>query len=92
MTAKRLHIVVSGHVQGVCFRARTRDTAQNLSLVGWTKNLRDGAVEILAEGEESDLKKLMEWAHRGPPAAHVTDVKCTWAPAIGEFAKFEITH
>lgn len=92
MTQKRLHLIVSGCVQGVCFRAHTRDTAQNLNLTGWTKNLPDGTVEILAEGEEKNLKKLLNWSQQGPPAANVTEVKSSWATPTGEFSEFIITH
>lgn len=67
---------VSGRVQGVFFRASTRDQAINLGVTGWARNLHDGRVEVLACGEQKDVSALCGWLHRGPPAARVTEVIC----------------
>lgn len=72
MTAARF--IVAGKVQGVCFRAATRDQAQRLQLTGYAKNLPDGSVEVLAVGESEALATLERWLWQGPPLAKVTAV------------------
>ncbi|HKR36319.1 MAG TPA: acylphosphatase [Steroidobacteraceae bacterium] len=67
---------VSGRVQGVFFRASTRERAQQLGCRGYARNLADGRVEVLAVGEPAAVDALTEWLWRGPPAAHVADVRC----------------
>ncbi|MGD1890170.1 MAG: acylphosphatase [Cyclobacteriaceae bacterium] len=67
-------IKVTGVVQGVFFRASTRDKAQSLGIRGWVRNEPDGSVLIWAESEEDVLQELIEWCHQGPPRAEVTDV------------------
>ena len=74
MVARR-HIFVSGRVQGVTFRASTRRKAQELGVGGWVKNLPDGRVEAVFEGDEEDVKKMVEWCHKGPRLARVEDVE-----------------
>ena len=68
---------VSGRVQGVFYRASTRERAQQLGCRGYARNLADGRVEVLAVGEPAAVDALVEWLWRGPPAAHVQDVQCT---------------
>ena len=87
---KRLHLWISGKVQGVFFRAHTERIAHSLNLKGWVKNLPDSRVETVAEGEEADLKKFLDWCHHGPPAARVTTVDVQWEEATGEFKAFEV--
>lgn len=72
---RTLHAVVSGRVQGVFFRAWTRDKARRLQLSGYVRNLPDKRVEVLAQGEESALNKLLEKLHQGPPLARVDSVE-----------------
>ena len=67
--------LVSGKVQGVFFRASTREQALKLGLRGYAKNLPDGRVEVLAEGEASALGALERWLHVGPPMARVETVE-----------------
>jgi acylphosphatase len=71
---KRVRALVSGRVQGVCFRAYTRDRALGLGLVGFVRNLIDGRVEIEAQGPLEDVDALIEWASIGPSYARVSDV------------------
>jgi acylphosphatase len=92
MAEKRAHIVVSGRVQGVFFRAYTEDAASGLGVRGWVRNLQDGRVEIMAEGDEKALKDLIIWCHRGSPMAHVSDVDVEWGEATHEFDGFRVTH
>jgi len=68
--------LVAGRVQGVFFRAATREQAQRLGLTGYARNLADGRVEVLACGEPDSVGQLREWLHTGPPAAEVTGIAC----------------
>jgi acylphosphatase len=68
---------VSGRVQGVFYRASTRQRAQELGCRGYAHNLPDGRVEVLAVGEPTAVHALVEWLRQGPPAAHVTGVTCS---------------
>jgi len=74
---------VSGRVQGVFYRASTRQRAQELGCRGYARNLPDGRVEVLAVGEPAAVHALIQWLRHGPPAAQVTDVNCTEL-ALGE--------
>jgi acylphosphatase len=86
----RAHLVVSGLVQGVAFRAATADEARRLGLRGWVRNLPDGRVEVEAEGERARVEALVRWCARGPPAARVDGVAATWRPHVGDLAPFSI--
>lgn len=68
-------------MQGVGFRAATLQTARALELVGWVRNRPDDSVEVLADGDDSALKRLEEFLRRGPPAAHVRAVDVSWESA-----------
>ena len=87
---KRLHLWISGKVQGVFFRAHTERIAHSLNLKGWVKNLPDSRVETVAEGEEADLKKFLDWCHHGRPPPRLTTVDVQWEEATGEFKAFEV--
>jgi acylphosphatase len=89
---KRGHLFISGRVQGVFFRSNTRKEALGLGLTGWVRNLRDGRVEALFEGEESEIQKIIEWCHTGPPYASVDRVEVYWEEPTGEFQTFSIHH
>ena len=89
-TPERLQAVVRGQVQGVSFRAATQDAARRLKLRGWVRNLRDGAVEVVAEGPRPALDHFVHFLHHGPPAAQVASVEPQWLPATGEFQGFDI--
>jgi acylphosphatase len=81
---------VAGRVQGVFYRASTRQRAQELGCRGYAHNLPDGRVEVLAVGEPAAVHALIEWLRQGPPAAHVTDVKCTEV-ALAELGELPAT-
>jgi|UniRef100_A0A7V5Y0N7 acylphosphatase len=89
---KRVHIFVSGKVQGVFYRDFTKRQAKRLNIYGWVRNLLDGRVEVVAEGEEEDLKKFIEELKKGPPAARVFDIKIDWQEPTFEFTDFEIIY
>lgn len=83
-------MVVRGRVQGVFFRASTQREARQLGLSGWVKNRPDGSVEIVAEGEEDQVKDLLSWAQHGPTTARVDRVETKWRSYTGEFSDFRI--
>lgn len=88
----RVHLFVSGRVQGVFFRESTRREAEKLGLTGWVKNLPDGRVEIVAEGEKGNLEKLIQWAKKGSFLSRVDNVEIEWEEYQGEFENFEIKY
>ncbi|WP_276271420.1 acylphosphatase [Haloarcula litorea] len=75
MSRERAHVYVSGRVQGVYFRATTRDTAREAGVDGWVRNLDDGRVEAVFEGEPDDVDAMIEFCHEGSSRADVTDVE-----------------
>jgi acylphosphatase len=79
----RAHVFVSGTVQGVYYRANTRDTAQEHGVDGWVKNLSDGRVEAVFEGPEDAVEAMVEWCHEGSPAARVDDVEVEYEDPRG---------
>ena len=87
---KRLRAVVQGRVQGVGFRYWIMEQASRLKLVGTCRNLRNGDVEVVAEGEEGALEALVAMLHNGPRMAHVDNVIVIWEPPTGEFTTFSI--
>ena len=86
----RVHIFISGKVQGVFFRAETLTKAEELGLFGWVKNLENGKVEVLTEGEEEKIKELIGWLKRGPVLSKVDRLDLKWQEHKGEFKNFEI--
>ena len=85
------HIIISGKVQGVFYRASCQDVAIGYDLKGRVKNLPTGEVEVLAQGEKEKIEKLIEWCKKGPPSAKVNQVKVEWETNITEkYFSFEI--
>jgi acylphosphatase len=72
---KQVHLWISGNVQGVGFRASMRRRAKNNDVTGWVKNLEDGRVEAVLEGEEEDVAKVMDWTRKGPNIANVENIE-----------------
>lgn len=88
----RAHAIISGRVQGVFFRMETMRAAQRFGVFGWVRNMRDGTVEAVFEGQKSQVDAILEWCQQGPANAQVTDVK-TQTEAYsgnGEFDGFKI--
>ncbi|NJR64362.1 MAG: acylphosphatase [Leptolyngbyaceae cyanobacterium CRU_2_3] len=77
------HVFVSGKVQGVGYRASTWDMAQLLKLNGWVRNLRDGRVEAVFEGERTQVEEIIRWCHQGPPTAVVDQVAVEYQTSEG---------
>lgn len=88
---ERAHVHVSGKVQGVYYRANTRDTAQEKGIAGWVRNLKDGRVEAVFEGPKEAVEEMIEWCHEGSPRANVKDVKVEWEEPEG-LEGFEIKY
>ncbi|WP_416839601.1 acylphosphatase [Haloferax sp. DFSO52] len=80
----RAHVYITGQVQGVYYRATTRDTARDIGVDGWVKNLADGRVEAVFEGPRDDVESMVEWCHDGSPMASVQDVEVTYEDPSGE--------
>jgi acylphosphatase len=85
----RAHVFISGRVQGVFFRSQTRHEAKKYGVNGWVRNLPDDRVEAVFEGEEENVRRLVEFCRRGPPAARVARAEVTWECYLGEFRDFE---
>jgi len=88
MVKARVHVFVSGNVQGVFFRQKTKRYAESLGVNGWVTNLPDGRVEAVFEGEEEAVKALVEYCHHGPSSARVENVEVNYENYRGEFSDF----
>jgi acylphosphatase len=86
----QVHVVISGHVQGVWYRAGTRQKAEELGLTGWVKNTANRNVEAVFEGDESAVHEMIAWCRIGPPLAKVTDVKIIQKRVDEEFTGFTV--
>ncbi len=86
----RAHVFISGYVQGVNFRAATRREAETRGVTGWVSNVPNGQVEAVFEGEASDVQRMIDWCHHGPPRARVERVTVEWEPYVGEFDGFDV--
>jgi acylphosphatase len=84
----RAHVYVNGLVQGVYFRSSTRELAYDLGVKGWVRNLPDGRVEAVFEGEEEMVRRLVDFCRRGPPRSRVSNVDVAWEKFTGEFMYF----
>jgi len=89
---QRLHLRISGGVQGVAFRAYAVRRARELRLNGWVRNRADGTVELVAEGDEPALRSLGQWCQVGPPAASVSNVEEQWLGFIGDLDPFTVRY
>lgn len=90
MTTPSLHATVTGRVQGVYFRAWVCDQAQSLDLTGWVRNLRDGTVEVLAQGTPASLEELKKRLTQGSPLSRVDAVTAKRAEDEKHYADFQI--
>lgn len=90
MAPIRIRAFVNGRVQGVCYRAETREKACSLGVCGWVRNLPGDRVEVLAEGEEQRVRELISWCRQGPPRSRVDMVEEFPETHTGEFNSFSI--
>jgi acylphosphatase len=88
----RAHVFIRGKVQGVYFRQNTKQVATRRGVTGWVRNLPDGRVEAIFEGDNRDVNEVIEWCHVGPPKAKVEDVDVRFEKHTGEFANFTINN
>lgn len=86
----RVHVYVSGLVQGVFYRDFKQRQAERLGLAGWVRNLRDGRVEAVAEGNREDVERWLDLLRQGPPSARVKGIEANWDEAQEELAGFEV--
>lgn len=92
MAKARAHLLITGRVQGVFYRAFTEEVALSLNLKGWVRNTPGGDVEAVFEGEKDKIEKAIEMCRKGPPAARVQDIKVEWHDFKGEFSTFTIRY
>ena len=88
----RVHLIISGKVQGVYFRKHTHDVSIQNYVNGWVKNLPNGNVECILEGLKSNVDKVISWCHQGPPNSRVDNVEIKYEAFIGNFTDFKITN
>ncbi len=88
----RVHVLIEGRVQGVFFRASTRDEARARGLTGWARNLPDGRVEALFEGDKQTVADMLKWCYKGPPYAYVDHVEVEWQAHQGDLTDFRIVY
>ena len=88
----RAHVVISDRVQGVFFRSETKHNADRHDVKGWIRNLPDGRVEAVFEGEKEAVETLIDFCKHGPHVAQVTNVDFTWEDYTGEFDRFKIKY
>jgi acylphosphatase len=86
----RIHILISGQVQGVFFRSNTIHVANELGVRGWIKNLPNGMVEVVAEGNKQKLDRLIEFCREGPEGAKVENIEIKWEKPKNEFEGFDV--
>lgn len=89
---KRLHVFYSGRVQGVGFRMTAEETARQLGVVGWVKNLRDGRVELIAEEEQVVLQAFLQAIQTGPMSCFIQQADVRWSAWSGSFTDFQIRY
>ncbi len=87
---RRIRLIIRGRVQGVWYRGSAQEIARELGLTGWVRNLGDGSVELVAEGESSALEALIAWCREGPPLANVYDILEEEITPSGAPATFEV--
>lgn len=88
----RAHVIISGRVQGVFFRMETRRMAHLIGVKGWVRNMIDGRVEAVFEGDEEKVLSILKWCGQGPLNADVTGTEVGWEPFSGEYDSFDIRY
>ncbi len=88
----RAQVLISGVVQGVFYRAYTRDQARARGLKGWVRNLPDGRVAAVFEGKREVIEDMLAWCRQGPPYAAVDEVQVNWQDYVGDLADFRIVY
>lgn len=89
---KNVHITINGKVQGIWFRANTKQKAEQLGITGWVKNIPNGSVEAIFEGEENCIKEMIDWCQHGPPQAKVENIEIKEQSITNGFDEFLIKY
>ncbi|MCP4690487.1 MAG: acylphosphatase [Desulfobacterales bacterium] len=89
---RRVHAVISGRVQGVFFRMETKYAAERFGVFGWVRNLPDGTVEAVFEGDEKNVADVLAWCEQGPPHARVDKVVSNQEPVQNKFDRFDVVY
>ncbi len=84
--------MISGLVQGVCFRSYAQDKAESLGLKGWVMNKRDGKVETVFEGEKTNVEDMVSWCRKGPSGARVEKIEVKYETYVGDFDSFCVEY
>ncbi len=92
MKKRRVQVRITGRVQGVFFRAYTRDAANQIGVAGWVRNLPDGSVGAIFEGDSDRIERIIEWCYEGSPMGRVDLVEVLEEVYIGDFDGFAIIH
>jgi acylphosphatase len=92
MEKQRVHIFISGKVQGVFFRQALKVIAKKNNVVGWVRNLPDKRVEAILEGDSKSVNLVVEWAKIGPANSHVDDIQISNEEFRNEFSTFEVLY
>jgi acylphosphatase len=87
-----VHVIISGRVQGVFFRANTKQQAEKLDISGWVRNTNDGKVEAVFQGNENAIDEIIKWCHIGPPLSKVVKVEVKKQKPTNEFDSFSIRY
>jgi len=88
----RSRVIISGKVQGVCFRMEAKRVADRFNVYGWVKNNRDGTVEAVFEGNINDVNSVIEWCKKGPPYSRVVRVDVEQGTYTGAFEEFDVKY
>ena len=86
---KQVHLLISGFVQGVGYRAFVHNNAKKLGLAGWVRNLSDNRVEVVAQGEEGKIKELVQTCEKGPFLSEVKSISIEWQETREKFESFD---
>ena len=89
---KRVRVIFSGRVQGVGFRYTTRDIARQFEMTGYVKNLSDGSVELVSEGDEAELQSFVQAIHDSSMRRNIHDTRLAWSDVLSEFDSFGISY
>ena len=86
----RAHLIIRGQVQGVGYRFCAIRQARRLGITGWVRNAYDGSVETVLEGDDADVKQMIDWCREGPSGGIVDRVETEWENYTGEFRDFDV--
>ena len=92
MKQQRVHILVSGNVQGVFFRQALKVVAKKNNVSGWVRNLKDRRVEAVFEGDSKSISSVIEWAHIGPANSRIDDIEVINEEFKNEFSTFDVLY